>query len=84
MSTVYEKIVAEDLNVGTDAVTLTSPAGGTMTGTQINGASVLPQLTQTEIDALSPSTYILVINTTTQTIQFYNGSAWCEIAHGVL
>jgi hypothetical protein len=41
MSLVYEKVVQEDLNVGTsNAVTVTNPAGGSLTGTQINIASV--------------------------------------------
>lgn len=36
MSLLYEKIVQEDLNVGTsDDVTVTNPGGGTLTGTQI-------------------------------------------------
>lgn len=41
MSLTYEKVVQEDLNVGTSAaVSVTSPAGGTMTGTQIGLHSV--------------------------------------------
>ena len=36
MALVYEKVVQEDLNVGTSvAVTVTNPGGGTLTGTQI-------------------------------------------------
>ena len=36
MSLTYEKVVQEDLNVGTAAdVSVTSPDGGTLTGTQI-------------------------------------------------
>ena len=36
MSLVYEKVVQEDLNVGTSAsVTVTNPGGGSLTGTQI-------------------------------------------------
>lgn len=36
----YEKIVAEDLNLGSGTVSVTNPAGGTMTGTKINAASI--------------------------------------------
>jgi hypothetical protein len=39
MSVVYEKIVAEDLELGTGSITLTSPSGGTMVGTKINLAT---------------------------------------------
>jgi len=41
MSLVYEKVVQEDLNVGTSAaVTVTNPGGGSLTGTQIGIHSV--------------------------------------------
>jgi hypothetical protein len=36
----YEKIVAEDLNLGTGSVSVTNPAGGTMAGTKINASSI--------------------------------------------
>jgi hypothetical protein len=36
MALVYEKIVAEDLELGTGTVSRTSPSGGTMTGNKIN------------------------------------------------
>jgi hypothetical protein len=40
VSLVYEKVVQEDLNVGTSAaVTVTNPGGGSITGTQVNLAS---------------------------------------------
>ena len=36
MSLLYEKLVQEDLNIGTSAaITVTSPSGGSLTGTQI-------------------------------------------------
>ena len=35
MALVYEKVVQEDLNVGTDAVNVTAPGGGTLASTQI-------------------------------------------------
>jgi hypothetical protein len=41
MSLLYERVVQEDLNVGTSAaVTVTNPGGGTLTGTQIGIHSV--------------------------------------------
>lgn len=40
MSLVYEKIVQEDLDVGTSTVTVTNPSGGSLTGTQIGIHSV--------------------------------------------
>ena len=41
MSLLYEKVVQEDLNVGTSAsVSVTNPGGGTLTGTQIGIHSV--------------------------------------------
>jgi hypothetical protein len=36
MSVVYEKIVAEDLELGFGSATRTAPGGGTMIGTKIN------------------------------------------------
>lgn len=39
MSVPYEKIVAEDLNLGTGTVEVTMPAGGTATGHAINPAT---------------------------------------------
>jgi len=44
MSIVYEKVVAEDLNLGVGSVTVTSPAGGTMTGSKINIRTFFPPL----------------------------------------
>jgi hypothetical protein len=35
MALVYEKIVQEDLNVGTGAVNVTAPGGGTLVSTQL-------------------------------------------------
>lgn len=40
MSLLYEKIVQEDLDVGTSTVTVTNPTGGSLTGTQIGIHSV--------------------------------------------
>src|SRR5512139_1445842 len=40
MSLTYEKIVQEDLNVGTSTATITNPTGGSLTGTQIGIHSV--------------------------------------------
>lgn len=40
MSLLYEKIVQEDLNVGTSTATVTNPTGGSLTGTQIGIHSV--------------------------------------------
>ena len=40
MSLLYEKIVQEDLNVGTGSVTVTNPGGGSLTGTQVGIHSV--------------------------------------------
>lgn len=40
MSLLYEKIVQEDLDVGTSTVTVTNPSGGSLTGTQIGIHSV--------------------------------------------
>lgn len=50
MSLVYEKVVQEDLNVGTSgSVTVTNPAGGTLTGTQVGLHSMaVGQLAYTE------------------------------------
>lgn len=35
MSLLYEKVVQEDLNVGTSTASVTNPGGGTLTGTQV-------------------------------------------------
>lgn len=35
MSLLYEKVVQEDLDTGTSTATVTSPSGGSLTGTQI-------------------------------------------------
>lgn len=43
MSVPYEKIVAEDLNLGTNTVSVTMPAGGSATGTQIGQHTLLAQ-----------------------------------------
>ena len=50
MSLLYEKIVQEDLNVGTAAdVSVTNPGGGTLTGTQVGIHSVaVGQVSYTE------------------------------------
>lgn len=40
MALLYEKVVQEDLNVGTSTATITSPSGGSLTGTQIGLHSV--------------------------------------------
>lgn len=48
MSLIYEKVVQEDLNVGTGTTTVTTPDGGSLTGTQIGLHSVaVGQLQQT-------------------------------------
>ena len=49
MSLAYEKVVQEDLNVGTSAaVTVTNPGGGTLTGTQVGIHSIaVGQISQT-------------------------------------
>jgi len=50
MSLVYEKVVQEDLNVGTSTgIDVTNPAGGTLSGTQIGIHSVaVGQVSYTE------------------------------------
>jgi len=42
MAIIYEKVVAEDLNIGVGAVSVTNPSGGAaMTGSKINAATFL-------------------------------------------
>jgi len=49
MSLTYEKVVQEDLNVGTSTTTVTTPDGGSLTGTQIGIHSfAVGQIQQTE------------------------------------
>lgn len=40
MALVFEKVVQEDLNVGTGSVNVTAPGGGTLASTQINVSSL--------------------------------------------
>ncbi len=47
MSTIYEKIVLEDLNLGTGTVQVTMPGGGVAVGTQINLSSFITGLNGT-------------------------------------
>jgi hypothetical protein len=84
MSIIYERILAEDLDVGFGEATRTDPGGGTMVGSKIHGFTAIESLTQTEIDAITGSDLRLVYNSTTQKLNFYNGSAWTEICDGVL
>ncbi len=49
MALVYEKVVEEDLNLGTGTVTVTNPAGGTMTGTKIEIRSFFREVSTTTI-----------------------------------
>lgn len=55
MAVVYEKIVAEDLEIGTGTVTRTAPGGGTMIGTKIN----LSTFTDDPSEGLSASKFYL-------------------------
>jgi hypothetical protein len=85
MSVVYEKIVKEDLELGFgDKTGITAPQGGTMTGSKLHGFSLIENLTQAEITAIAGTDLRLVYNSTTQKLNFYNGSAWTEICDGVL
>lgn len=50
MSLLYEKIVQEDLNVGTSTASVTTPDGGSLTGTQVGIHSLaVGQISQTEL-----------------------------------
>lgn len=44
MAVPYEKIVAEDLNLGSGSVSVSMPAGGSATGTRIGIHTLLPQV----------------------------------------
>ena len=80
----YEKIVKEDLNLGYGTVAITNPAGGSLVGNKINAGELIESYTETERLALTPYTKQLIFNTTSSKLNFYNGSAWVEIADGVL
>jgi hypothetical protein len=85
MSLKYEKILAEDLNLGVGSVNVTNPAGGVMTGNKVNPFTLITPLTQTDINLIVPGTDLyLVYNSTTQKLNFYNGTSWTEVADGVL
>ena len=84
MSIKYEKILTEDVDIGVGEASRTSPGGGTMVGSKVNPALLLPEFTQTEIDELTVSGKAMVWNTTTEQINFYDGSAWREVNLGML
>ena len=84
MAVTYEKIVKEDLELGFGTVDRTMPGGGTATGNKLHGFSLIQSLTQAEITAITDTDLRLVYNTTTQKLNFHNGSAWTEICDGVI
>ena len=84
MSTKYEKILVEDIELGFGESSKTAPGGGSMIGNKVHGFSLIESLTQTQIDAITGTDLRLVYNSTTQKLNFYNGSAWTEICDGVL
>jgi hypothetical protein len=85
MAVKYQKAVAEDLELGYGSVTdIVNPAGGTMVGTKINVSTFIDSYTDTQRLALTPYPKQLIFNSTTSKLNFYNGSAWVEIADGVL
>ncbi len=45
-----------------------------------SGAMTLPGLTTAVRDALTPTTRMFIYNTTTNTVNFYNGTAWKVLA----
>jgi len=50
MSLLYERVVQEDLNVGTSTASVSTPDGGSLTGTQIGIHSLaVGQISQTEL-----------------------------------
>jgi hypothetical protein len=59
------------MEIKTEALTL-SASTGTLT---------LPVLTTTERDALTAETGMLIFNSTTGTINMYDGSGWVAIDH---
>lgn len=44
-----------------------------------SSSGVLPEYTQAEIDALTPSGAMIIFNTTTDLINYYDGSSWTAI-----
>ncbi len=52
MALVYEKVVEEDLNLGHGAVTVTNPAGGTMTGNKIGIHTLIGELNVKDFGAV--------------------------------
>ena len=56
---------------------------GSITSTSTTSGFLLPQLTTTQRNAISnPATGLQVFNTTTNEIEFYNGSTWQAVAGG--
>lgn len=96
MAAIYEKIVAEDLDVGTGTVTRHLPGGGTATASQLNiGSLADPGVTLASIGAASehPGQQRVVTDLTTTTVNivavggganrglvFSNGAAWKVVA----
>jgi hypothetical protein len=61
-----------DVNLNVSAGNLRILAGNT------TGALIVPILTTTQRNALTPVTGMIIYNSTTNTLQFYNGSSWLE------
>ena len=83
MALPYEKIVAEDLNTGHGTVTVTNPAGGTLTGNKVNLGRLLTKATVTFAASLTldPAaggflTVTLTANVTDSNITFSAGSVF--------
>lgn len=73
MAVPYEKIVEEDLNLGTSTATVTMPAGGTATGHQINPAT-FPALT---FAATAPGTQTTAGSATVSlTTEVFDTKSW--------
>lgn len=56
---------------------------GSITSTSTTSGFLLPKLTTTQRDAIvSPATGLQIFNTTTNQIEFYNGSTWTGVSGG--
>lgn len=74
---------AKSQSVGIGSTSFTPDASSVLEMRTTTKGLLIPRLTTTERNAIStPATGLMIYNTTTNTFNFYNGSAWSDIAGG--
>jgi hypothetical protein len=73
----FQELLSQSVGIGTN----TPNASAQLDISSTTSGLLIPRMTQAERDLIAPVQGLMIFNTTTNSFQYHNGSAWANMAH---